>query len=164
MRTNGIRWAGVVLAMATAACGGDRMPAAPSAPTPQPRTLAGVWAGAVGLSSEDGRSLGLIWSAERNGEGRLSGTATLSTLPSASVQITFVGTMTSVRSGDQFVLTYTSDPRSVNGAPCTASAAGSAHLEEFTLVGDLDVRYQSCDGVGLQPPASTHLQLLMKLD
>ena len=152
------------------------MTTAPSTPAPQPATLAGLWSGAVGLSAEDGRSLGLTWSAERQGDGHLSGAATLSTLPSASVQVAFVGTMSSVRSGEQFLLTYRSDSVSPSGsgctasatatAPsgCTASATGTAHLEDFTLVGDLDVKFQSCDAFGLQPPASTRLQLLMKLD
>lgn len=158
-----IRWGtGIVLAIAIAGCGGGGT--TPSAPSPEPRTMAGTWAGAVGVSADDGQSLGVIWSAERQGDGRLSGTATLSTLPSAPVAITFVGTMTSVRTGDQFMLTFTRDPGTGNGSNCTASATGSVHLEDFTLVGDLDVRYQSCDGLGLQPPASTHLELLMKLD
>jgi len=72
--------------------------------------------------------------------------------------------MTSVRDGDQFLLTYASSPSALNGSTCTASASGSARLDQFTLVGDLDVRYQACDGLGLLPPASTHLQLLMKLN
>lgn len=164
MRWTLARWElPIVFACMTAGCGGGYMPA-PSAPSLEPTMLAGLWAGAVGVSSEDGRSLGLVWNAERQGEGRLAGIATLSTLPSASVRISFPGTMTSVRSGDRFLLTYSSNPSSANASGCTASATGTAHLDNFTLVGDLDVKYESCDGLDLQPPASTHLELLMKLN
>lgn len=162
MRSRGGRWVAAILwTIVMAACGGSTTP---SAPTPQQRNLAGLWAGAVGLSAEDGRSLGLLWNAERMGDGQLAGTATLSTLPSAPAQITFVGTMTSVRKGDVFMLAYAPDPGSPAGSGCVASATGTAHLEDFTLVGDLAVTYQSCDALGLQPPASSHLQLLMKLN
>jgi hypothetical protein len=139
------------------------MTTAPSTP-PQPAILAGLWAGAVGLSADDGRSLGVIWKAETQSDGHLSGAATLSTLPSAPAQMAFVGTMSSVLSGQQFLLTYRSDSVPTVGAGCTVSATGTAHLEDFTLVGDLDVKFQSCDALGLQRPASTRLQLLMKLD
>jgi len=158
------RAVGILLAIATAGCGAGTMAPPPSAPSPQPTTLAGVWLGAVGSSSDDGRSLGVAWTAERKGEGRLEGTAMLSTLPSAPVHITFVGTLTSVRDGDRFLLTYSSEPASGNGSGCTASATGTARLEQFSLVGDLDVSYRSCDAIGLQPPASTHLELLMQLN
>jgi hypothetical protein len=136
-------------------------PAGPTPPTPA--SLAGFWAGTVGVSADDGRSLGLIWSAGTNGDG-LSGTATLSTLPSAPAAITFVGTLTGTRDGDRLLLTYTSQPGRVRDSACMVSGKGTAYLEEYTLVGDLEVSYESCDGLGLQPPASTKLTLLRKLN
>src|SRR3954454_7471225 len=156
-------WAmGMSMVVAMAACSGSSMAPAP-APAPTP-TLAGIWTGAVGESSEDGRSLGLVWNAEREGEG-LSGPATLSTLPSAPVPLTFVGTLTGTRDRDQLLLTYASEAVTVaDGSFCAASATGNAHVEGFTLVGNLAVVYRSCDRLGLQPPASTKLQLLKKLN
>lgn len=154
----------ILVALVTGACGGRNTPPGPSAPSPQPATLAGVWAGAVGTSAEDGRSLGLVWDAERQGDGRLSGNATLSTLSSSSVRLSFPGTMTSVRSGAQFVLTFRSESTSPNDSPCAVFASGRAHLENFSLIGDLDVTYRSCDDLHLQPPASTHLELLKRLN
>ena len=154
----------IVFGVMIAGCGGAQVPVTPSEPSPQPTTLAGVWSGAVGLSADDGRSLGVVWNAERQGGGQLAGRATLSTLPSSSIQISFAGTMTSVRSGDSFLLTYSSDSAPATASRCSVSATGTAHLENFALVGDLDVAYQSCDGLPLRPPASTHLELLRKLD
>jgi hypothetical protein len=162
MRTHVNRYT-VLVALAIAAAGCGSVTPAPTAPTPEPQTMAGLWTGAVGVSGDDGRSLGVIWTAERLGEGRLSGTATLSTLPQAPAAITFVGTMTSVRSGDQYALTFT-DANASSDSACTVSATGAAHLDDFTLVGDLDVRYHACDRLGLLPPATTHLQLLKKLN
>jgi hypothetical protein len=159
-------WAvGISMVVATAACSGSSMAPAPApAPTPSPTTLAGIWTGAVGESSEDGRSLGLVWSAERDGGG-LSGPATLSTLPSAPVPLTFVGTLTGTRDRDELLLTYASEAASgADGSSCAVSATGNAHVEGFTLVGNLAVVYRSCDRLGLQPPASTKLQLLKKLN
>jgi hypothetical protein len=137
---------------------------APSAPTPQPDTLAGLWAGAIGLSAEDGRSLGLTWNAQREGGGQLSGTATLSTSPSAPAQVTFVGTLASAREGDRFVLTFTPQTDAAQSSGCSASGSGLARLDGNMLVGDLQVTYAACDALGLQPPASTRLQLLPQLN
>ena len=156
------RWVSGVALVIVAGCGGGTP--APMAPTPQPDTLAGVWAGAVGLSAEDGRSLGLIWNAQREGGGQLSGTATLSTSPAAPVQVTFIGTLASAREGDRFLLTFTPQSDAAHASACTASATGLAHLEGFTLVGDLQVTYAACEPLGLQPPASTRLQLLRQLN
>jgi hypothetical protein len=160
-------WAiGISMVVAMAACGGSSMAPTPApVPTlPSPTTLAGIWSGAVGVSSEDGRSLGLVWTAERKGEA-LSGPATLSTLPSAPVPLTFVGTLTGTRDRDQLLLTYASEPITVaDGSSCAVSATGNAHVEGFALVGTLAVVYTSCDRLGLQPPASMKLQLLKKLN
>src|SRR3954468_160288 len=167
MRGDVLGWAmGMSMVVAMAACGGSSMAPAP-APVPalpSPTTLAGIWTGAVGESSEDGRSLGLVWSAEREGEG-LSGPAMLSTLPSAPVPLTFVGTLTGTRDRDQLLLTYASEAVTVgDGSSCAVAATGNAHVEGFTLVGNLAVVYRSCDRLALQPPASTKLQLLKKLN
>src|SRR3954467_12079384 len=144
-------WAmGMSMVVAMAACSGSSMAPAP-APAPTP-TLAGIWTGAVGESSEDGRSLGLVWNAEREGEG-LSGQATLSTLPSAPVPLTFAGTLTGTRDRDELLLTYASEAvTGADGSSCAASATGNAHVEDFTLVGNLAVVYRSCDRLRPQPP------------
>jgi hypothetical protein len=165
MRSTLTRWPlAIGFGLMMAGCGGGQAPGTPSGPSTQPTIVAGVWTGAVGLSADDGRSLGLVWNAEPQGDGRLIGTATLSTLPSSPAQMSFAGMMTSVRSGNSFLLTYSSGSSSANAPRCSASATGTAHLENFTLVGDLEVTYQSCDDLPLQPPASTHLELLRKLD
>src|SRR3954464_8686201 len=143
-------WAmGMSMVVAMAACSGSSMAPAPApAPTPSPTTLAGIWTGAVGESSEDGRSLGLVWNAERNGEG-LSGQATLSTLPSAPVPLTYVGTLPGTRDRDDMLLSSASEAvAGADGSSCAASATGNAHLEGFTLVGNLAVVYRSCDRLG----------------
>jgi hypothetical protein len=147
------------------ACGGNSIAPTPT-PTPNPpgpTTLAGTWSGAVGVSPDDGRSLGVIWDAGRIGQG-LSGKSTISTAASAPVRVTFDGTLTANRDGDQFMLTYVSDAVSVGGSSCAMSATGTARVDGFTLVGNLAVSYTSCDALGLQPPASTYLQLLKKQD
>jgi hypothetical protein len=157
---------GMSIVVATAACGSNSMAPAPApAPAlPSPTALAGIWTGAVGVSADDGRSLGLVWSAEANGEA-LSGPATLSTLPSAPVPLMFVGTLTGAPDREQLLLTYASEAVTlVDGSSCTVSATGNAHLEGFTLVGNLAVVYRSCDRLGVQPPASMKLQLLKKLN
>jgi hypothetical protein len=153
---------GIAMAMAMAGCGSPGT--APMRPDgPIPTVPAGFWVGTVGVSADDGRSLGLLWSASDAADG-LSGTATLSTLPSASAQVTFIGTLNGIGDPNRLLLTYSASPATFKGSTCAVSGKGNAHLEDYTLVGDLEITYVGCEGLDLQPPASTQLMLLRRLN
>jgi hypothetical protein len=155
---------GIAMTMAIAGCGSGRGPDPVRPDAPLPTVPAGFWAGTIGVSADDGRSLGLHWSASDAADG-LSGTATLSTLPSASAQVTFVGTLNAIGDPKRLLLTYTAPPATFDGgSTCAVSGKGNAHLEGYSLVGDLEITYTGCERLGLQPPASTKLMLLRRLN
>jgi len=143
-----------LLAVTIAGCDGEvRTP-----PSPAPVTLDGFWAGTVGGRSDDGRPLGLNWSATESGN-IVSGTATFSTLPPVPNQVTFVGPLTGTRKGNQLSLTYVATYGTVLAGTCALSGIGTATVDDGTLRGTLAVTMQSCDSLGLQPPTSMELTL-----
>jgi hypothetical protein len=64
----------------------------------------------------------------------------------------------------RLLLNFSALPATFDGSSCAVSGKGNAHLEDYSLVGDLDISYVGCERLGLQPPASTKLMLLRKLD
>lgn len=146
------------LALTIAACNRARAVPSPGAPSPVPVPLDGFWVGTVGERSDDGRPLGVIWSA-RESKDIVSGTATFSTLPPVAAQVTFVGPLTGTRNGDQLSLTYVATYGTVLAGTCALSGIGAATVGDGTLTGTLAVTMGSCDSLGVQPPTSMELRL-----
>lgn len=143
------------LMMTMAGCGGTST--APS-PSPAPARLEEFWVGTVGARSDDGRPLGIIWSATESGN-VVSGTATFATLTPTAAQITFVGPLTGTRNGNELSLTYVATYGTVLAGTCALTGFGTATVSGVTLTGSLSVIPGSCDSLGLQPPTTTELTL-----
>ena len=140
----------VSLAVSALACGST-----PPAPTPA-LNLSGTWSGVVGAGSGGGNALRVAWAASQGGT-NVTGAATLSTSP-ALTNVTFSGTLSGTLTGSQLSLDFTSPPGSVPAfGGCAASGKGSAIVADGTMSGNLTVNFTACDGLGLQPPASSQL-------
>ena len=142
----------VLLAASIVSCGSNR------APSPTMPSLSGTWSGVVGAGSGGGNALRVIWMATQNGN-NVSGPATVSTSP-AVTNVAFGGTLSGTLAGSQLSLAFTSPPGSVTGVGnCFASGTGSAVVSDGTMSGSLSVIFTACEGLGLQPPASSQLTL-----
>jgi hypothetical protein len=149
----------LLLAVTMAACGQGSTAPSPSPPA-NPANVAGLWTGTIGVTSQEGRPLGVNWIASETGN-TVSGIATFTAVPPAAAQVTtFVGPLTGTRTGNQLSLSYTATYGTVLAGTCALTGIGTATLNDGTLTGTLSVNLGSCDSLGLQPPTS--MELLLK--
>ena len=152
MRTSITRSFMLVLAMTMAACGHGS-----TAPSPPPSaSAAGIWLGTLGVGSQEGQPLAILWDASETGT-TVSGTATFYAGPLSTDQVKFVGALSGTRNGDQLSLTYTATQGTVLAGSCALTGIGTATLNDGTLTGTLSVDVGSCD---FQPPTSMELLLI----
>jgi len=144
----------ILLMLTTAGCGTSS-----TSPSQNPPfSLIGTWSGVVGAASGGGRALRVTWTASQTGS-IVSGPATLLTSPAVS-NITLSGTLTASIAGNELSLRYEGPSGSVPAlAGCSVSGTGSATASGDTISGSLDVIFESCEELGLQPPTSDRLTL-----
>jgi hypothetical protein len=141
----------IVFAALVVSCGSSTAPSSSL-------NLSGTWAGLVGSGSGGGNALRVLWTATQSGI-NVSGPATITTSP-AVTNVVFTGTLSGTIAASQLSLSFTSPPGSVGGfGSCFASGTGSASVSDGTMSGNLSVTFTSCEGLGLQPPASAQLTL-----
>jgi hypothetical protein len=139
----------VILLSSLSACGNS-----PTAP-PAPVDLTGTWSGQVGPPGS-GSALRLTWAATQTGN-VVSGIATL-IKPAAGVQAR--GAMTGIFIADRLTLTYSVPPDSIQGfTTCEIAGVGNVTAATNKMTGTLGLMFRSCDGTGLEPPASNELTL-----
>jgi len=137
------------LLAALSACGGS-----PSAPSER-LDLTGTWSGFLGPQGSTS-ALRLTWVATQTGD-VVSGIATL-VKPAVNVQGR--GAMTGILNGDRLVITYAVPPDSIPGfSRCEIAGLGNATATNNSISGGLALRFTSCDGTGLEPPASSEFGL-----
>ena len=139
-----------LLATTMAACGQGS-----TAPSP-PVSAAGIWLGTLGLTSPEGRALGILWDASETGS-TVSGTVRFYAGPLSTDQVVFSGALAGTRTGNQLSLTYTATQATVLAGSCALTGIGMATLNDGTLSGTLSVNVGSCEG--FQPPTSMELHL-----
>lgn len=132
------------------ACGDS--PTAPSTPL----NLTGTWSGFYGPQGS-GTALRLTWEATHTGN-VVSGVATL-VKPAVGVQAR--GGLTGTLNGDRITLSYFVPSDSIPGFPrCAIGGLGNATATNSRISGQLATMIQSCEGTGLDTPATNELTLM----
>ena len=125
-----------------------------TAPSP-PLNLTGTWSGLYGPQGS-GTALRLTWEATHTGN-VVSGVATL-VKPAVGVQAR--GGLTGTLDGDRITLSYFVPSDSIPGFPrCAIGGLGSATATNTRISGGLTTMIQSCEGTGLETPATNALTL-----
>jgi hypothetical protein len=131
------------------ACGGS------STVPATPLNLTGTWSGFYGPQGS-GTALRLTWEAMHTGN-VVSGVATL-VKPAVGIQAR--GGLTGTLNGDRITLSYFVPSDSIPGFPrCAIGGLGNATVSNSRISGQLTTMVQSCEGTGLEPPATNELTL-----